>query len=237
MANFSESLTIRILGDSSQFDRELNSVAQRLSELRSQLGRFDEVNRKIERSLGRVSAFTRPLENVSRLIDRVAGQLRGLGRVPVTLNVSPALSALAVLSRAVGRVASQLRGLSAAPAGLSAGPPLPGPIRFPFRRFAEGGFVDGPAGTDRVPALLSAGEFVIREPAARQLGAAFLEALNSDRRSRTATARTPPPVIPAEPATVNNFGGVTIRVNQSADVNAIVRDLRFHGFQLRNRRG
>ena len=73
MANFSESLTIRILGDSSQLQQELQAVGQRLSDLKSQFSQFAEVNRVIDQSLSRVSALARPLERISRLIDRIAG--------------------------------------------------------------------------------------------------------------------------------------------------------------------
>jgi hypothetical protein len=238
MANFSESLTIRILGDSSQLQQELQSVGQRITDLKSQFSQFAEVNRVVDESLRRVTAFARPLENISRLIDRIAGQARALGRVPITLNISPALNALAVLSRAIARIAAQIRSLPPISPGFSGPLPLPGPTRVPLRRFAEGGVVSGPVGLDRVPAMLTAGEFVVREPAARQLGVSFLEALNRNLRPQpVGQASSLPSAVSAEQTTVNNFGGISIRVANSSDVNAIVRDLRFQGFRLRNRRG
>jgi hypothetical protein len=238
MANFSESLTIRILGDSSQLQQELQAVGQRLADLKSQFSQFAEVNRVIDQSLSRISAFARPLENISRLIDRIAGQARALGRVPITLNVSPALNALALLSRAIARVAAQIRSLPPIAPGFPRQLPLPGPTRVPLRRFAEGGIVSGPVGLDRVPAMLTAGEFVIRAPSARQLGVSFLEALNQNLRPQPAgRGASLPAAVSDEQTTVNNFGGITIQVNNSSDVNAIVRDLRFQGFRLRNRRG
>jgi TP901 family phage tail tape measure protein len=39
----------------------------------------------------------------------------------------------------------------------------------PFRQYAKGGFVDGPAGVDKVPAMLTAGEYVIPKDQASQL--------------------------------------------------------------------
>jgi phage-related protein len=45
-------------------------------------------------------------------------------------------------------------------------------------RFAQGGLVQGPGGTDNVPAMLTAGEFVMRRPAVEALGLPTLRALN-----------------------------------------------------------
>lgn len=45
--------------------------------------------------------------------------------------------------------------------------------------FAGGGPVSGPAGRDRVPAMLTAGEFVVRQPVVSYLGANFFAALNA----------------------------------------------------------
>ena len=93
---------------------------------------------------------------------------------------------------------------------------------------------------DQVPALLTAGEFVIRRPVVRQIGAAFLEALNAGGRAGLSASRAKPQAADggeAGPTHVTHFGGITIQVGQAADVNALVRDLRLHGARLRNRRG
>ena len=50
-----------------------------------------------------------------------------------------------------------------------------------IRKFAAGGKLPGYGGGDRIPALLEAGEFVIRKEAVSKYGAAYLEALNSMR--------------------------------------------------------
>ena len=230
MANFTESLTVRILGDSSQLQRELETVVGRIADLRTQLERVEEAGRTFGQTADRFVSWTRGLQSISRLVGEVAGQLRALGRIPVTLNVSPALAALATLSRAIGQVAGQLRALSA-----------PGPrgmvLFSPIRRFAQGGLVSGPAGIDKVPAMLTRGEFVVREAAVRQLGSAFLEALN---RGAAPPSRGTLPAVRLQgeaEQTVNNFGGISINVARGTDVNALIRDLRLHGFRMRNRRG
>jgi hypothetical protein len=234
MPNFTESLTIRILGDSSHLQQELQEVTRHVTDLRTQFSRLGEVNRIIDQSLSRISALSQPLQTVSRAITRITSQLRTLSRTPVTLNVSPALNSVAVLSAAIGRLAAQIRALP--PIGAR----LPGSAIFPPRvslpRFATGGLVNGPPGVDQVPALLTTGEFVIREPVVRQLGATFLEALNQNRQPAARPTASPTSAA-VEQSTVNHFGGISINVRTPNDANNIVRDLRFQGIQLRNRRG
>ena len=233
MANFTESLTIRILGDSSHLQNALDGVTRRLSDLQSRLSQIGNIEQQIGRTVGRFSRLTRPLEEVSRLLDRIANQARLLGRIPINLNVAPAINSLNVLSRMIDQIAVKARLLSIGGIG-GGGFPLPSPGRVP--RFADGGLVSGPGGIDQIPALLTAGEFVIRQPVVQQLGATFLSALNQNLRGvlpRGVPVTTPS----AGPAPVNNFGGISINVMQAADVNTIVRDLRFQGIRLRNRRG
>lgn len=79
---FSESLTIRILGDSSHFDRSLQSVSTRLDRLAAKVGRF--------------------------------------GRIPLNINIAPALASLAALNRALDATAGRLRNILTLPQ-------LPGP--------------------------------------------------------------------------------------------------------------
>ena len=84
-----------------------------------------------------------------------------------------------------------------------------------------------------MPALLSAGEFVLRRDAVDRMGVRFLNALNQ----QTPTAAASPPLSALSTTNNNNFGGLTVNVSQPGDVNGLVRDLRFQGFRLRNRRG
>lgn len=233
MANFTESLTIRILGDSSHLQNALDGVTRRLSDLQSRLSQIGNVEQQIGRTVGRFSRLARPLEEVSRLLDRIANQARLLGRIPINLNVAPAINSLNVLSRMIDQMAVKARLLSIGGIG-GGGFPLPSSGRVP--RFADGGLVTGPSGVDRIPALLTSGEFVIRQPVVQQLGATFLSALNQNLRG--VLPRGVPMAAPSSgPAPVNNFGGISINVMQAADVNTIVRDLRFQGIRLRNRRG
>ena len=48
-----------------------------------------------------------------------------------------------------------------------------------MKRFATGAFVPGIGSTDKVPALLTPGEFVVRKPVAQQIGP-LLSAINSN---------------------------------------------------------
>lgn len=229
---FTESLTVRILGDSSHLKRELESAASDIRNLQTSLSQIGQAGEQIGQGFGRASTAVRPLQEISRLLSRLTTQAEALGRTPIRLNVQPALDSLGRLSRAIQAIAGQLRGLAAIPVGVGGGPVVGGPIR----RFAGGGLVTGPAGGDVIPALLSAGEFVMSRQATDALGARFLEAVNSAPRGRTAH---PAATIGAPPAsmTTNNFGGLTIQVTDGPQVNGIVRDLRLQGVHLRNRRG
>ena len=51
----------------------------------------------------------------------------------------------------------------------------------PIKKFAQGGLVTGPMGTDAVPSLLTAGEFVINKRAANGIGLSNLIAMNSGK--------------------------------------------------------
>ena len=53
------------------------------------------------------------------------------------------------------------------------------PGDFDFKKFNEGGFVSGPGGVDRVPARLTAGEFVMSRGAVDQWGADTLAGMNA----------------------------------------------------------
>ena len=53
------------------------------------------------------------------------------------------------------------------------------PLGGGFNRFNEGGFVSGPEGVDRVPAKLTAGEFVMSKGAVQEYGADTLANMNS----------------------------------------------------------
>ncbi|MEX0715333.1 MAG: hypothetical protein WD066_02035 [Planctomycetaceae bacterium] len=231
----SESLTIRILGDASHVEREIDQVARRVSDLQSRFAELGEAGRGVSSLGGAIASLAGPLRNVGTLVGRVTAQVRTLSQTPVVLNVAPAIASLARLSQMVQLVSAQIARMNALSFGGMSGM-IPPPIRL-----AQGGLVRGPGGIDRVPALLTAGEFVLRKPAVERLGAAFLEALN--RGPSQTAANSPSPQSPAPnstasgPAQVNHFGGININVARGDDLHAIVRDLRLHGARLRNRRG
>ena len=184
---FLETLTVRIEGESSGLERELDRVVgwveelgSRLSSVGSQTGSFDRIREGLSQAVG-------PAERLGRQLDEVATKLAGIGRIPVTINANAALSTLASLKAGIDATAARLRSLSGGQAALTAAPGLTatalpasgianGAAAIP--RLAGGGSVRGPAGWDRVPAWLTAGEFVVSRPTVEAVGVEFLEALN-----------------------------------------------------------
>lgn len=227
---FTESLTVRLLGDSSQLQGELESVAERVEELAGRLsavqGGFDRAGRSAS-SLG---AAVAPLQNVARAIDQVQGKLDQLSRTSVSLNVSPALNALAMLSQAVSQVASQLASLFITAAPISGGGGEPTGMRF-----ASGGLVTGPGGIDRVPALLTAGEYVLQASAVERLGIGFLEAINQSgwKPGRVARGES----VSGSGTVTNHFGGITIQVEQVGRLDEVLDTVMSEESRLRARRG
>lgn len=295
---FSESLTVRILGDSSGLRRELTSVADQLDQLEQKIASAGRAGRAFGEAIERLSATMQPLQQLSSRFTQVGQQAQAISRQPITLNVQPALQALQQLLQRVQQVARQLQSLSfpsAVPAALApqAPPRAVGP------GFSSGGFVTGPNGHDRVPARLTAGEFVLRKEVVAVLGTEYLERLNraparvgaplTETAPRSPAPRpivalpsasavpsrsvpvefqpfpligefsrlplTPltPPAAPARPAaafsaaaappgpvlqqTNNQFGGIEIHLRETADVGALLLDLRRQGIGLRTRRG
>lgn len=231
---FTESLTVRILGDSSQLKGELQGVVREIAGLQSALDRVTNVGDRIRDGFSRTSGAARPLEQLSQLIGRIVGQVGQLHQTPIALNVQPALQSLAQLSQAIQAVAGQLAALAAFPIGVGpvGGPAAGGAIR----NFAEGGLVNGPVGRDVVPSLLTAGEYVLSQETTAVLGSAFLDALNAVSGRRPLRAAAGESIV-RQQQTTNHFGGITIQVADAGGVNEIVRDLRLHGARLRNRRG
>lgn len=238
MATFGDALVVRILADSSELQRELDHV----------LGRFDELQTRVEQlagtasQLGRlgtaISSLQTPLQSVGRLFDQVQRQADALSRTTVTLNVSPALNALATLSAAIAQVQAQLRALSV-PIGTPI--PVPGPAApptGPIRQFADGGLVDGPAGIDRVPALLTSGEFVLSRDAVRGLGVPFLQRVNERPEGLRAAGNRETTGLAGGATTMNTqFGGVTIQVQHPSELGSVMDALMLEETRLRNRRG
>ena len=194
---FSESLTVRILGDSSELQRELDSVLNRFGELKSKISETSNSARQFSTSFSRLSQAVGPLQQVSNLIGRIGQQLQAISRRPITLNVGPALQSLRQLSQAAQQTAAAIRAIPLMPAVGPVGGPIAPPSGNGFlpRQFASGGLVRGPSGIDRVPANLTSGEYVLNRTAVERLGLGLLEQINSSpNRFKQAVGSSPSPV-------------------------------------------
>jgi len=224
---FTESLTVRILGDSSDLQRELESVVSQLDAFQTRLSEAGDGSRELSEGLRGVGEAGAPLRQLSSQLAGVQRQAQALSGQTISLNVQPALASLAQLSGAIQRVAAQLAqlsGMSAAPAVGGGGSGRPG--RMPAG-FANGAFVEGPAGMDDV----------LNRDAALRLGTTFLTALNQGAVGAVSRTKSLPAMSTPASTTNNHFGGITVNVAEAGGVNEIVRDLRMHGAALRVRRG
>ena len=97
--SYSESLTVRILGDSSGLQRELDSVMQSLSTLQRDIESASRAGARIGDALSRVSRATGPLRQVSSLLTGVSQQARALSAQAISLNLAPAIAALQRLNQ------------------------------------------------------------------------------------------------------------------------------------------
>jgi hypothetical protein len=232
---FTESLTVRILGDSSDLQRELSSVVSQLEEFQSRLADAGDGSRELSEGLRDVGRAGAPLRQLSSQLTGVQQQLQQLSGHTVSLNVQPALASLAQLSASIQAVLARLVQLSAASAVSMAG----GSGR-PTRMapgFAEGGLVEGRGGIDVIPAFLTAGEFVLNRESTQRMGTTFLTAMNRGTIG-TLSQTKPPPMVSGPVSTTNNhFGGITVNVTEPGGVNDVIRDLRMQGAALRVRRG
>jgi len=239
MANLNQSLTIRIQGDSSDFSRELDRVLSRITDLESRMSGVESAGQRLGSSLNSIGTAVQPINRVSQALDKVRQQLAVLSQTPVTLNVQPAIAALQALQAQIAATRVQLQSLQmigSMGAGYGAG-------GYAATGYAHGGLVRGRPGLDRIPALLSAGEFVVRETSVNQLGVQFLSALNeygSLPRDRTAARRSHFLAGETEREVTSNqthFGGINIHVREATDLPGILKELHAGGIRLRNRRG
>lgn len=239
MVGMTESLTVQILADGSQFQQELNESLDRLRQFQQQmqdLGRSGNGLSNLGNSLRRM---LQPLSQVSSLLTRVTGQIQQLNGMSISINVEPALQALARLSAAAQQTAAQIQAIQGMGAGTGTIAPFLGAMGNTAtspRQFSRGGLVTGAAGVDRVPAMLTAGEFVLQKRAVESLGRPFLEQMNQGRK--------PAAVSPEQAQQTNypgqaihQYGEINIHVNQPLSLNDLVRDLQFEGHRLKNRRG
>jgi hypothetical protein len=232
---FTESLTVRVLGDSSDLQRELSSVVSQLEEFQSRLSDAGEGSRELSEGLKDVGQSGAPLRQLSSQLTAVHQQIQQLSGQTVTLNVQPALASLAQLSTSIQMVLAQLAQLSAMSAVAAVGG-SGRPTRMP-PGFADGGFVEGRAGVDVIPAFLTAGEFVLNRESSQRLGTTFLTALNRGTVGTISQTKSPPSDSGPVSTTNNHFGGITVNVTEPGGVNDVIRDLRMQGAALRVRRG
>jgi hypothetical protein len=209
---FAESLTVRILADSSGFRSDVDNVLSLLDRLKQSVQAVAEGGATLAGSLAQASRALGPLQQVSKLLAGIHSQMRAIAQTPLTINVGPAIASLAQLAGMIDAVAAKLSALSAAGGAPAVGPSGGGP-GLPPNGFNP--YVGNPL--PGLPGKLSAAAFphVAAIP-------------TTDPRS---------PASISNASTTNNYGGITIQVRETADVNGLMRDLRFQGIHLRNRRG
>jgi hypothetical protein len=110
---FSESLTVRILGDSSHLRGELDATLGLLDAFEKRLAGLGAVGERLSAGLGGMTSTVGSLELLSQLLTGLQQRLESLRQSPLTINVQPALAALGKLSAAIEAVASRLAGLAA----------------------------------------------------------------------------------------------------------------------------
>lgn len=238
MSTFSQSLTVRILADSSQFRQELESITSQLESFKSTTASLGNASQGISRIGTQISNLSRPLQSTIQLTRQLRQQLQAISRISVNVNVSPAINSLTRLSSTILQVMAQLRALNTISVGPapspSTGPSFPTTGFTPRIGFANGGLVSGTPGRDRIPAMLTAGEFVLRQPSVNQLGLTFLRALNRNPRTSISATRRP-----AQHSTThqthNQIGDINVHIqhpqslpNLMQNVQDLQRTLRLH---------
>jgi len=182
---FSESLTVRILGDSSGLRREIDNAISQVDRLEDRLGAAVNSSNRLGQSLRTISGALGPLRQLVNVLTQVNQQLTSISRRPIALNVSPAISALQRLTQAAQMAAAAISSIMG---GIIRGfPPIPPGVgpgggntskTGPRVGFASGGLVAGPTGIDRVDARLTSGEYVINREAVSRYGISYLDQLN-----------------------------------------------------------
>ncbi|SFH68448.1 hypothetical protein [Planctomicrobium piriforme] len=262
-----ETLTVQILGDSSDLQQELTQVADLLAGLQQQLADAAGATGEFGNAFQGLSSALRPLQGISNQLAAISQQIQALAQQPVTLSVAPALEALQQLLQAAQATAQQLAALNLS---IGLGGLLPtGGGEGPVRGYATGGLVSGPTGIDQVSARLTAGEYILNSQAVATIGVTQLDRLNDGRTSalripnptwQSATASTARPTfasaVPTHSTrqsnnsvlqrefsglvgqqTTNHFGGIEINVRETANVDQLLHDLRRQGIGQQHRRG
>lgn len=183
---FSESLTVRILGDSSALRREIDNAISQIDRLEDRLGAAVNVSNRLSQSLKNISGSLGPLRQLLTLLTQVNQQLTAISRRPLTLNVSPAINALQRLAQVAQMAAAAISSIMG---GFPVVPGFPGNVGGggggninggggSRTGYATGGLVAGPTGIDRVETRLTSGEYVINREAVMRYGVSYFDQLN-----------------------------------------------------------
>lgn len=243
---YSESLTLRILADSSELESRLGDLGRQLSSLQSSTDRLSSSASRLTGAFQMTNAMN-SVERLSRSLQGLQRQIQQISGTPLNLNVSPALAAIASVSRALSQLARQvstfpsITGSGYLPLGTGSFVPTGtgssvagGGSTTNTRRFATGGLVTGPPGIDRIPALLTAGEYVLSSEVVQRLGLGNLTQLSATTSGSSRAI--------APPATVQNshhqsIGELHVHMAQTLDLASFTENLAADAQRLRHRRG
>ncbi len=242
---YSESLTLRILADSSELESRLGDLGRQLSSLQSSTDRLSSSASRLTSAFQMTSAMN-SVERLSRSLQGLQRQIQQISGTPLNLNVSPALAAIASVSRALSQLARQvstfpsITGSGYLPLGTGSflptgtGSSMAGGSSSTTRRFATGGLVTGSPGIDRIPALLTAGEYVLSSEVVQRLGLGNLSQLSAAVPGSSRAI--------APPATVQNshhqsIGELHVHMAQNLDLESFTQNLAADAQRLRHRRG
>ena len=188
-----ESLTVAITADSRGLESELSRLAGRVAGLSLELSSLTGLAGGAGKALSDLSGAVGSLSRVSGIVRQIASGLASISATPLAIDAQPAIASLGQVAaaaqaaaasvQAVGMASAAASAMSAASGGFAGGGlpgGLPSPAAAPsIPKLAAGGRVEGPSGVDRVPAMLTRGEFVLRESSARRFPSGLLEQLNS----------------------------------------------------------
>lgn len=240
---YSESLTLRILADSSELDSSLGQLSRKLGDLQSSTDRLAGTASRLGGAFQMTSALN-SIERLSRSLTGVLRQIQQIAGTPLTINVDPALAAIASVSRALSQLARQITtlptssGIGYLPLGTGGGMATGGgspSFTSTTQRFATGGLVTGPPGIDRIPALLTAGEYVLTPDVVQKLGLGTLQQWQNSSPTHT------PRALPGHPAANishhQSIGEMHVHVERTLDLETLTNTLAHDAQRLRNRRG
>jgi hypothetical protein len=244
---YSESLTLRILADSSELDSSLGQLSRKLGDLQSSTDRLAGTASRLGGAFQMTSALN-SIERLSRSLTGVLRQIQQIAGTPLTINVDPALAAIASVSRALSQLASQIATLPTSSGigylplgtgigtggGMATGGSSPS-FTSTTQRFATGGLVTGPAGIDRIPALLTAGEYVLTPDIVQKLGLGTLQQWQTSSPTPTPRALTGHPA--ANISHHQSIGEMHVHVERTLDLETLTNTLAQDAQRLRNRRG